>query len=204
VTEALTSVKEQLAQRKLDREKLRLVAPQAGTVLPPTRVPDQSTPDGGLPVWSGSPFDRENLGATLRTGTKFCQIGDPKRLEARLVIDQADVELVAPGERAAVMLNQSAGYVYVSYIDKVSTEDLKITPARLSSQHGGPLPSKPDASGQARPLSPVYEAVVPLPESDPSGLLRLGLVGRAKITTAPRTLAERLYRYFSRTFNFKM
>jgi putative peptide zinc metalloprotease protein len=204
VTEGLASVNEQLAKRKLDREKLRLTAPKAGTMLPPTLVPDESRPDGALPVWSGSPFDKENIGATLRTGTKFCQIGDPKHLEARLVIDQSDVELVATGQRVAIMLNQSAEYVYVSRIDKVSTEDLKITPARLSNQHGGPLPAKPDASGQARPLNPVYEAVVPLPESDPNGLLRLGLVGQAKITTAPRTLFERLYRYFSRTFNFEM
>jgi hypothetical protein len=61
-----------------------------------------------------------------------------------------------------------------------------------------------DPSGVPRPLSPVFEAVVPLPESDPHGLLRIGLVGRAKITTAPRTLWERLVRYASRTFNFEL
>ena len=67
-------------------------------------------------------------------------------------------------------------------------EDLKISPAHLSSLHGGPLATKMDASGVARPLSPIFEAVVPLPDTDPHNLLRLGLVGRAKITTAPRTL----------------
>lgn len=204
VAEALASVQERLAQRKRDREKLRLTAPQAGTVLPPTLVPDHSSPDAGLPVWSGSPFDRENLGATLLRGTTFCQIGDPHRLEARLVIDQGDVELVAPGQRVEVMLTQSAEFVYVSRIDNVSTEDLKKSPMHLSSLHGGDLPTKMDPSGQARPLSPVYEAVVPLPENGTSGLLRIGLVGRAKITTTPRTLGQRLYRYFSRTFNFEM
>jgi putative peptide zinc metalloprotease protein len=204
VTEALASVTQQLAQRELDRERLRLAAPQAGTVLPPTLVPEQSDPDAGLPAWSGSPLEPDNLGATLRTGTKLCQIGDPNRLEARLVIDQGDVELVAPGQRVAIMLTQSAEYVYVSRIDKVSTEDLKTSPPRLSSLHGGDLPTRMDPSGTPRPLSTVYEAVVPLPENDANGLMRLGLVGRAKITTAPRTLAERLYRYFSRTFNFEL
>ena len=34
----------------------------------------------------------ENLGATLMTGTKLCEIGDPRWLEARLVIDQGDVD----------------------------------------------------------------------------------------------------------------
>jgi hypothetical protein len=58
--------------------------------------------------------------------------------------------------------------------------------------------------GVARPLSAVFDALVPLPEQDPHGLLRIGLVGRAKITTAPRTLAARVWRYFSRTFNFEL
>jgi len=60
-----------------------------------------------------------------------------------------------------------------------------------------------DSSGVPRPLSPVYEAIVPLPE-DEQGILRIGLTGEAKITTAPRTLGSRLWRYFSRTFNFEL
>jgi hypothetical protein len=60
-----------------------------------------------------------------------------------------------------------------------------------------------DSSGVPRPLSPVFEAVVPLPVDD-QGMLRIGLTGEAKITTAPRTLGSRLWRYFSRTFNFDM
>jgi putative peptide zinc metalloprotease protein len=201
---ALESAKTQLAQREADREKLKLVAPQAGTVLPPPRVEDQSGAGAQLPQWSGSPFERENLGAVLRVGTKFCQIGDPKRLEARLVIDQGDVEFVGEGQRVEIMMNQSAEYVYVSRIERVSTEDLKATPANLSGLHGGPLPTQMNQQGVAEPLSPVFEALVPLPTDDPHGLLRIGLVGRAKITTAPRTLFNRLYRYISRTFNFEL
>ena len=79
-------------------------------------------------------------------------------------------------------MTQSADYAYVSQIEDVSAEDLKVSPTHLSSLHGGSLPTKMDASGVARPLSPVFEAVVPLPE-DTHGLLRIGLVGEAKITT---------------------
>ena len=101
-------------------------------------------------------------------------------------------------------MTQAAGYVYVSQIEKVSTENLKVSPAHLSSLQGGELPTKADAGGVPRPLNPVYEAVVPLPEQDQHGLLRVGLVGRAKVITTPRTLAMRLWRYFSRTFNFEL
>ena len=136
-------------------------------------------------------------------GTKLCEIGDPRWLEARLVIDQGDVELIAPGQTVEIMLHQSADYVYVSQIEKVAKKDLKMSPVHLSSLHGGELPTKMDDSGVPRPIGLVFEVTVPLPE-DTNDLLRIGLVGRAKITTAPRTLGSRLYRYLSRTFNFEL
>jgi len=204
IAKALYSVKEQLTQRESDRNKLKLVAPRAGTVLPPPLVEKQSDESAHLPTWTGSPLEPENLGAHLVTGTKFCQIGDPRSMEARLAIDQGDVEFVAPGQRVEVMLHQSADYVYVSTIEELSMENEKTTPSHLSSLHGGDLPTKMDPGGVARPLSPFYKAVVPLPEEDPHHLLRIGLVGRAKITTAPRTLWSRLVRYALHTFNFQL
>jgi len=199
----LKTTEEQLANRKRDRDKLRLVTPRSGTILPPTLVPKQTQGDAQLPTWWGSPLEPENLGATLMNGTKFCQIGDPKWLEARLVIDQGDVELVAPGQRVDVLLTQMAHLRYVSEIEKVSREDLKSSPVHLSSLHGGGLPTKMDEGGTPRPIGLVFEAVVPLPEDD-RDLLRIGLVGQAKITTEPRTLGNRIWRYFSRTFNFEL
>ena len=182
MTKALAGTEQQLVQRKIDLEKLTLVAPRDGTVLPPPNVEKHGDENTRLPTWSGSPFDRDNLGARLANGPKFCQIGDPKSMEARLVIDQNDVEFVQPGQKVEIILDQTADYVYTNCeIERVSTEDKKESPAHLSSLHGGPLPSKMDpASGVARPLNPIFEAVVPLPEQDPHGLLRLGLVGRAK------------------------
>jgi putative peptide zinc metalloprotease protein len=202
---ALDGINQQLEKRMGDREKLRLVAPRDGTVLPPPLVEKRAEDGSHLPVWSGSPFDRENLGARLMTGTKLCQIGDPNLLEARLVIDQNDVEFVHEGQPVEIMLDQTADYVYTNcFIENVSTENLPVSPPHLSSLSGGSLPTKMDPGGVARPLSPIFEAVVPLPEQDPHGLLRIGLVGKAKITTRPRTLWERVTRYLWRTFNFDL
>jgi putative peptide zinc metalloprotease protein len=93
--------------------------------------------------------------------------------------------------------------VYVSQIEKKASKELKSSPAHLSSLHGGDLPTKMDQDGVARPIGKVFEVLVPLPE-DEHGMLRIGLVGQARITTAPRTLGSRLYRYLSRTFNFEL
>jgi putative peptide zinc metalloprotease protein len=204
VEEELASVKAQLAQFELDRSKLRLAAPRAGSVLPPPRVPKQSAREGELDAWSGSPLDPQNLGATLAVGTPFCQIGDPNRFEARLVIDQGDIEFVHPGQAVKVILDQSAAYMYTSTIERVSQETMKDSPRNLSSLNGGELATQMSESGVAEPISPVVEAVVPLPEEYPNDMLRIGLVGRAKISTEPRTLASRMWRYLKRTFNFDL
>ncbi|HEX5470304.1 MAG TPA: hemolysin D [Lacipirellulaceae bacterium] len=203
---ALASTEEQLSQREGDRDLLRLVAPRDGTVLPPPLVEKQGDDSVHLPKWSGSPLDPENIGSHLMKGTKLCQIGDPNQMEARLALDQSDVELLEnkvdwPVE---IMLNQTADVVYVSKIESVSNDTIKTTPPHLSSLHGGDLPTKMDASGVPRPLSTVYQATVPLPKSDPHHLLRIGLVGRAKITAPPRTLWSRVVRYLWKTFNFDL
>jgi len=206
ITEALASVEKRLGQLELDRDRLRLVAKHDGYVLPAPLVEQQGDGSTQLPTWSGTPFDRENRGATLRAGTKLCQVGEPNRLEARLVIDQADDELLGNevGQRVEIMLDQSAEYVYVSHIEQRGSETVKVSPPHLSSLHGGALPTQMGPDGIARPLSPVFDALVPLPEEDPNGLLRIGLVGRAKITTKPRTLWDRVSRYAMRTFNFEL
>jgi putative peptide zinc metalloprotease protein len=203
VIEHINSVQSHLDKRQADKAKLQLTARRDGTVLPPPLVPEQEEKDGQLPLWSGSPFDKENLGATLLKGTKFCQIGDPHWLEARLVIDQSEFGFVAPGQPVEIMLDQTAECVYKSAIEIKSQEPVKISPEHLSSLNGGPLPTKMGPDGVARPLDRVYDALVPLPY-DPQGLVRIGLVGEAKITTKPRTLGSRLYRYLARTFNFEL
>ena len=145
ITKALRGTEQQLVERRIDLENLKLVAPNAGTVLPPPIVEKRGDETAHLATWNGSPFDPENLGARLVTGTKFCQIGDPKLMEARLVIDQNDIEFVARGQKVEIMLDQTADYVYTNCeIEQVSTEDLKATPTHMSSLHGGPLASKMD------------------------------------------------------------
>jgi putative peptide zinc metalloprotease protein len=204
IVEALASTKKQLKQLTDDRNSLRLVAPCDGTVLPPPLVEKQGDESVHLPTWHGSPLEPENIGAHLTKGTKLCQIGNPQSLEARIYIDQNDIEFIATGQKVEIMLAQTAEYSYLSSIERVSTDNVKVTPTHLSSLHQGELASKADASGAARPLSPIYEAVAPLPETDKGPYLRIGLVGKAKIDTAPRTLWARLVRYLSHTFNFEL
>ena len=206
VEEQLASVSEQLDQKVRDARRLELVAPVSGTVIPPPRRRDtQADEQVELASWSGSPLEKENLGATfLPDGPHnlLCQIGDPDQWDAVLVIDQREFDLVTSGQKVRIMFEESSYHVFISTIDSIADDEMEAVSPRLASTSGGPVPSQADADGVLRPLSTSYQAVVRLDNS--LGLLRNGLIGQARIKTHERTLASRLYRYLSRTFNFDL
>lgn len=206
VEEQLAAVKEQLRQQLRDVERLTIRAPIAGTVIPPPRVPTPGAEsDDQLTDWTGSPLDPENLGALLSpTGrqNQLCQIGDPTEWDAVMVINQDDVDLVREGQRVELMFQESTDRVYETELRYRATKEMEQAPVRLASTSGGPLPAQADASGMIRPLETAYQAEAYV--ANDQGVLRNGLTGQAKIHTEPRTLAARLWRYLSRTFNFEL
>ncbi len=209
VMSTIASNEKQLSQLSEDRELLTLRAPRAGVVVPPDVVTSPQRDDVDLKTWNGTPLDPENLGAWLDKQTaggdttRFCWVADPNLFEARLVIAQDDIEFVRGGQPVSIILNQAPDVRYQSKIpnDGVSPVEIDVAPPRLSSASGGPLATQPDAAGVPRPLSPHFDALVPLPKD---GRLRVGLVGTAKIAIEPRTLWQRLSRYVLKTFNFDL
>ena len=197
--EALADLEERLKQRQLDQARLTLTAPVAGIVLPP---PHRESPAavGQLASWSGSPLDAENQGGYLETGSLFCLVGDPQRLQANLVIDQAGVEFVRAGQRVRLLLDQLPGEVLWGTIAEIAEIDLKIAPRELAAEEA--LATRKDASGAMRPISASYQARVELDPNQPQ-MLR-GTAGQAKIHVDPQTLGARLERYLSRTFRLEL
>ncbi|MBX3413608.1 MAG: HlyD family efflux transporter periplasmic adaptor subunit [Pirellulales bacterium] len=198
----LETVLDQLRERETDRKRLTLTAPMTGTVLPPPETPKKDDPTRQLPTWHGTPLQHRNLGSFLQPGVLFCQIGDPKKLEAVLVVDQADIDFLAEGQEVDLKLDELPGETFHGTIHRISKDELKVSPKQLSNKAGGELPTKTDESGVERPLSTSYQAQVLL--EDPSGVMRLGLRGTAKIHAGHRTIGQRLYRFLYQTFNFRM
>ncbi len=204
--ERFDSISQQLQQKLRDSKRLELVAPAAGTILPPPHR-RESTADERLELasWSGSPLNERNLGATLvpdGAQNLFCQVGDPDRWDAVLVINQRDLDLVSEGQEVRLMFEQSPYYVFLSTVQYLATRELSALSPQMASTSGGPVPAQTSPDGTVRPLTTMYQGVVQLDNS--LGLFRNGLIGQARIKTKPRTLANRLYRYLSRTFNFDL
>ena len=209
VLEGLDTVKKQLAEKELELGRLQIIAPISGVVFPPPLRRQRDSEDGRLMPWSGSPFDGKNHGAILLASDPICQIGDPQRFEAVLVIDQNNIDLISEyeglhGEWPSVEMKLDA-YRWDSFegeIKKVASAPMEATPASLSAQAGGELNTLQDENGAMRPMSTSYQARVPLDHLDQQ--LRVGLTGHAKIYTGWQPIGRRLARYLYRTFHFDL
>ncbi len=202
VEETIAALQDQLKKTQSDLTRLQLVAPASGTVIAPPRREKQPRPDGTLRTWEGSLLERRNLGAVLDQSELFCEIGDPRQLEAVLIIDQTDIDLVRQEQSVEIKLESRPTETYAGTIHDISKINLKVVPESLSSQAGGDLATRTDKSGVAHPLSTSYTARVPI--DDPHGHLQVGLRGNANIYTGWQPLGVRIWRYLSHTFHFAL
>ncbi|HIQ21979.1 MAG TPA: HlyD family efflux transporter periplasmic adaptor subunit [Planctomycetes bacterium] len=198
----LASLQRQLEHLRSDQRKLTLVAPVAGTVLPPPWIPPREDPDGALPTWSGTPLLPENVGSFFEQGTLFCQVGDPRHMEAILYVDQADVGFVEIGHAVEIKLDELPHDVLEGQVVEISPDAVRVVPRHMTTKAKGEIPTETDPTGVERPQPTLFKVRVHL--EDPQGLLRLALRGRAKIHCAPQTLATRAWRLLTETFNFRL
>ena len=196
--EALTDLERRLEQLEQDERRLTLIAPTDGTVLPVPRRAAPSDSPGRLPTWHGLPLDEHNRRSFLEVGTPFCAIGNPARLEAVLVIDQADVDFVRSGQRLRIELDAFRGTVLSGKIVDIAKISLKVTPRQLSTDPD--LASRVASGRMSGPEETLYQARVSLHEHDLP--LLIGMRGRAKIVVDPQSLGRRLSRFLHRTFRF--
>ncbi|HPP51956.1 MAG TPA: hemolysin D [Thermoguttaceae bacterium] len=214
--EALRAVEDQLSKRREDLSRLKLVAPKAGMVFaPPNKELEQpgtdgETPLGRLPTWTGSPLEPKNLGAWLGPGTLFCQVGEPARMEAVLLVDQADVKLLQEGQPVNILLDaypdwpiryrQTESGAAGLEIAEVSRSKMTRTHWGLSFHEENPPDSRDWQKDQQRGR-PTYQARVLLENTE--GLLQPGMTGLAKVRTENLTLAGRLWRLVCQTFRLE-
>jgi putative peptide zinc metalloprotease protein len=149
--------------------------------------------DGQVVMASGE--EREKIGQWVKPGKPFCEIGDPHKLEAHLILDQTDIHLIAPGNAAWLKVYGRAETTFKCKVSEVAQRTSDEVPTELSNMASGEVASKPDPkTGSAHPLTPVYENL----ELEP------GLRGFAKIDGGSYTLAWWLHRWWNKVFNFQL
>ena len=145
----------------------------------------------------------ETVGQVLKPGKPFCEVGDPHHIEAHMIVDQADVDLIRLGRRAWVKIYGRSETTYLSEVSEIAKRSRDEIPPELSHDAGGEIAAKADPkTGVVKPQTAVYEAIIPI--ENPSLTLQPGLRGFAKIDGGTSTFGWWLYRLFHKTFHFKL
>ncbi|MEM6776880.1 MAG: efflux RND transporter periplasmic adaptor subunit [Planctomycetota bacterium] len=193
--ELLASLDEQMERFRVRHGKLTIRANEGGTLMKaPPKVPNQGPHQ--LRSWIGSPMDASNVGCTLQRGTTYCLIGDPSRLSATLVVDEADIELLRVGQPAQVWLRENPGRVITGEVRRISSQTIEAVPEGLIRHDDVKMIN--DGAGQTRMANTAYHVEVSL--DDVGTEIPLRSTGWAKITVPQTTVGTQIKQYFLRTF----
>lgn len=200
---AVHAIEDLLEQETAKLNRLSIRAPVSGIVIPPRFVPRPKDSDR-LPSWSGYPIEKSNEGAFLEKGTPVCQIvpKDNRKKRAVLLVDQEFMEFVAVGQAVEIELKAIPGHQIRTTIREISPVELKVAPPHVSNQYGGPLITKKNERGEDIPQSATFPVRAPFESDDPR--IEIGMTGYAKIYAGNKTVAQRVWRFICRTFNFEL
>ncbi len=199
VKESIATLEATLNKRVTQFEQLVVHAPATGQIIPAVYRPPEYDEDR-LETWHGTPLELHNVGAYLDKGTPICHIGDPRRLEAILVIDQSDIEFVVPAQPVEIFVEHLPNRQFKSQVDQISEMEMEENPRGRSRKAGGSATS--GAGGRGQPHATSYEISAPL--DDEAGVIRVGTKGYGKIRVGRHTLGWRAWRNLCRTFSFEM
>jgi len=191
----LADLQERLAKRQQEIARLTIAAPIAGAVFPPPPSESPAEKDA-LPTWSGSPLDLDNRGCWLEAGTPLCRLGTPDRLEAVLLVDQAQVEALREGQPVNVHLDGD-WQAMTGKVLEIARADAEAVPNELLL--ASRVPAQPGPDGRLEPVGKLFRVRAALdPPRGPAP--PLDSLGSGSIRVAPRSLVERGHAWLRRTF----
>lgn len=196
------------ARRRLDQlasevQRLRLISPSDGTVLPPPNVIRPPTDADALPEWHGTPLDEDNVGATIREQALFCYVGQPTRHDALLLVDQNEVEFVRPGQTVRLRFLSAPGSMREGRVEEVASSRSTVVPRELTVVQ---LAAVRNTSAGIVPAEVTYEVRVRLREDSTALTPNVSLYspGKARIACGTQPLALRLWRLLRNTFSAEL
>jgi putative peptide zinc metalloprotease protein len=200
--EALATLDTQLAQREAELQKLLVLAPFSGQLLPPPEKQPAPANRVTLASWEGRPLSARNLGAYLDKGTLLGKLAPSGEFEAVLAIDQNSMEFIRTGQTVDVILDQWPGRKLHGKIEHLSEQPWNALPPSLSAKAGGRVLTRTGADGAEHPVSETYQANVPLGETDDRWIAEG--TGQARIHAGSLTIAQHAWRMICRTFRFEL
>jgi putative peptide zinc metalloprotease protein len=200
----LAAARELLQNMQREVELLVLRAPIEGIVVSPPWKSFQAQPDDQLPQWWGTPLESQNLNATLESGTVVCSIGDPRYLEAIMVVDQSKYNFLQLHQRVELKLHEFPDLIFFGTIAEIEKHKITALEPQLSTSVGGEVPTtRQQGTAAEEPNSASYRVRMVL-DNNPDLSIRVGMTGASKIHVDPQTLGYRLWLTINETFNFRL
>ena len=122
----------------------------------------------------------------LPTGSLFCFVADPRKMTARILVEEHDAQLVDSGQHVEILLDNYPSHLFTTQLDQVSRRNANIVPAELTDLLGGPIPTTAGPDGERNSMFVMHEATAPI--HDPPVPLLPGFHGIAKVTLRPAPL----------------
>lgn len=192
--DALASASRRLEQLRSEVERLRILSPRSGVVLPPPNLPRPLTSEETLAEWTGTPLEEGNRGATVKEQTLLCYVGDTSRFDALVLVDQDAVEFVRVGNKVGLQFQSSPGSICTGIVEEVSTARSEALPREISVSRLGPIRWGRMSSS---PADVTYEVRVRFVNE---AWAQLFSPGRARINCGWLSIGTRLWRLMRNTF----
>lgn len=195
---ALADAERRLDDRRRELARLTLTAPVAGVVLPAPQITRArpSSLAARRSNWPGSLLEVASIGTAVETGTLVCLVGDSTQLTATLLVNDADIKRLRPGQPTRLQFDQLPGHVLAGQVVDVSRRELDgldtapHASSDLASLFSGAIPAGTQGAH--------YEARVLF--AAPAQPLIMGGRGQAKVAAERITLARRIVRFLGQQF----
>jgi len=184
------------SQRQILRsemESLQVLAEFDGRLIPSEMRPQVALAEKDhLGIWNPI-LSEAHLGATIERGTLLGWLVAGERLELTALVPEEEVERLRPGMSVVCRWDCQVQTIYNGKVERIAAEPLETTPDILL---GDPsFVTEVGSDGRAVPTRSHYEVVVVVPDF-PAAATHQSLA-TVHITTAPSTLWEMLYRFYS-------
>ncbi|WP_417378007.1 biotin/lipoyl-binding protein [Gimesia sp.] len=202
--EKLSNIEERIAEIKEQLKNLEVIAPVSGVVVAPASQPEPKLSDSKkqLSRWFGTPLDAKNANCYLDERTHMLSIAPESRYQAVLFIDQEYRNDFTQGQTVELKLEHLPDKIYTSKIESIGHGHQDYVPSTLSNKMGGELPTVTDKDGGEKLTSTAYKAIVPLDED--VVLFRSNMRGKARFLVSKLTTGQWIWRYFRKTFHFRL
>ena len=169
------------------RESLEIRAGKAGRVLPGERKSsNQEDDEEQLSGWTDYPTDKKNHGCFVANGTELMRIADEETFEAELLLPQSVAQRVMTDAPVKLSLVAMPGDFQQGQVVDVSRRSMSV----LEGDVDGTEAKSALAAGTTG-LDVSYLVKVQLPQAHSA--MRPGQQGDALISTAPMSIAQRIY-----------